>query len=72
MCVDCKHNTTGQLCQVCKEEFYRESGKNLRSPSVCTPCGCTGPGVVLGSADCVKVGCCLTCSQLIMVTIKFL
>ena len=55
MCIDCQHNTTGRFCEVCKEQFYRESGKSLKSPDVCSPCGCEGPGVQSGKLDCVKV-----------------
>ena len=56
VCVNCQHNTTGQFCEVCKERYYRESGKNLTDKDVCSPCGCEGPGVQSGKLDCVKVG----------------
>ena len=55
VCIDCQHNTTGRFCEVCKERFYRESGKILKSPDVCTPCACEVPGVQSGKLDCVKV-----------------
>ena len=55
MCIDCQHNTTGRFCEACKERFYRESGKSLKSSDVCTPCACEGPGVQSGKLDCVKV-----------------
>ena len=55
MCINCQHNTTGRFCNLCKERFYRESGKSLKSPDVCSPCGCEGLGVQPGELDCVKV-----------------
>ena len=55
VCIDCQHNTTGRFCEACKERFYRESGKSLKSPNVCSPCGCEEPGVQSGKLDCVKV-----------------
>lgn len=55
VCIDCRHNTTGRYCGVCKERFYREPGKSLNSSDVCSPCGCEGPGVQSGKLDCVKV-----------------
>ena len=55
MCIDCQHNTTGRYCEMCKEMFYRESGKSLKARDACTPCGCEGPGVQPGKLDCVKV-----------------
>ena len=56
VCVNCQHNTTGRFCEVCKDSYYRESGKNLTDKDVCSPCGCEGPGVQSGKLDCVKVG----------------
>ena len=55
VCIDCQHNTTGRFCNRCKERFYRESGKSLKSPDACSPCGCEGLGVEPGELDCVKV-----------------
>ena len=55
VCINCQHNTTGRFCNVCKERFYRESRKSLKSPDVCSPCGCEGLGVQPGEFDCVKV-----------------
>ena len=60
VCVDCQHNTTGRFCETCKERFYRESGKSLKSPDVCSPCGCEGPGAQSGKLDCVKVSALLS------------
>ena len=56
VCIDCQHNTTGRYCEMCKEMFYRESGKSVKARDVCTPCGCEGPGVQPGKLDCIKVG----------------
>jgi len=60
VCIDCQHNTTGRFCEVCKERFYRESGKSLKTSDVCSPCGCEGPGVQSGKLDCVKVSALLS------------
>lgn len=60
VCIDCQHNTTGRFCEACKERFYRESGKSLKSPDVCSPCGCERPGVQSGKLDCVKVSALLS------------
>jgi len=54
VCVNCQHNTTGRFCEVCKDRYYRASGKNLTDKDVCSPCGCEGPGVQSGKLDCVK------------------
>jgi ApbE superfamily uncharacterized protein (UPF0280 family) len=64
MCINCQHNTAGQHCESCKRGYYKEPGKNLNDADVCTPCGCTGPGVEPGQEDCVKVGA-LSCSGLV-------
>ena len=60
VCIDCQHNTTGRFCEMCKEKFYREPGKSLKAPDVCSPCRCEGPGVEYGKLDCVKVSALLT------------
>lgn len=44
VCVNCKHNTTGDHCEECKDGFYRPVNVPLDSPWVCRPCRCWGPG----------------------------
>ena len=55
VCVNCQHNTAGQHCDSCEDGYYRKTGKNLIDSDVCTPCGCTGPGVRPGKQYCHKV-----------------
>lgn len=35
VCNDCKHNTTGDMCQLCKETFYRNSAVSQNTTNTC-------------------------------------
>ncbi|XP_027039863.1 laminin subunit beta-1-like [Pocillopora damicornis] len=45
ICNDCKHNTTGDMCQLCKETFYRNSAVSQNTTNTCLACACHVPGV---------------------------
>ncbi|EDO46759.1 predicted protein [Nematostella vectensis] len=55
VCINCLHNTAGQFCHVCRDDFFREPGKSLSAVDVCSPCQCTGPGVETGKTSCARV-----------------
>ncbi|XP_048585709.1 usherin isoform X2 [Nematostella vectensis] len=54
VCINCLHNTAGQFCHVCRDDFFREPGKSLSAVDVCSPCQCTGPGVETGKTSCAR------------------
>ncbi|XP_065835241.1 laminin subunit alpha-1-like [Oscarella lobularis] len=35
VCVDCEHNTTGDRCEKCLADFFRDPGKEPNDPTVC-------------------------------------
>eukprot|EP00794_Sanderia_malayensis_P020024 gene20024-21985_t len=54
VCDNCMHNTTGRFCHTCKPMFYRPSGKAPNAIDACSPCDCTGAGVVTQGSDCQR------------------
>ncbi|XP_074661048.1 usherin-like [Tubulanus polymorphus] len=56
VCINCQHNTTGRLCDVCVRLYYRDYGKSLELQNVCTLCNCFAPGVNGSDLDCEKIG----------------
>ncbi|XP_037091485.1 laminin subunit beta-1-like isoform X2 [Pollicipes pollicipes] len=44
VCDDCRHNTEGYNCEMCKRGFYQEPGRELRDPSICRACECDPRG----------------------------
>ena len=44
VCVDCKHNTTGQSCDWCIDGFFRKKGRSLKREDVCEVCACDEEG----------------------------
>ncbi|XP_065066667.1 laminin subunit beta-1-like [Rhopilema esculentum] len=51
VCDDCKHNTTGRQCELCKPLFYRDPFKDLTDTKVCLPCDCDPSGST-GGGEC--------------------
>uniref|UniRef100_A0A0N4ZF07 Laminin subunit alpha-2 n=1 Tax=Parastrongyloides trichosuri TaxID=131310 RepID=A0A0N4ZF07_PARTI len=43
-CIDCKHNTAGINCEVCKDGFYRPAGMSHYREDACHPCDCNLEG----------------------------
>ena len=35
VCNDCKHNTTGDMCQLCKETFYKNAAVSQNASHTC-------------------------------------
>lgn len=56
VCQNCKHNTTGQFCDMCVTYFYRPEGKSKYDVDVCSSCKCFLDGVENSNLDCEKVG----------------
>ena len=55
VCIDCEHNTTGSMCDVCAEFYFRSVGKSLHAVDVCEPCNCSLAGVNNSALSCDKV-----------------
>ena len=68
VCTDCQHNTEGRFCHMCKDNFYRETGKDIKAADVCTLCNCVGPGVQNYITNCTKVS---EISRLLLKQIRF-
>ncbi|PFX13764.1 Laminin subunit gamma-1 [Stylophora pistillata] len=45
VCNDCKHNTTGDKCELCMETFYRNPAVSQNASNTCLACACHVPGV---------------------------
>ncbi|ESO94175.1 hypothetical protein LOTGIDRAFT_118598, partial [Lottia gigantea] len=56
VCVDCQHNTEGQMCDVCKLTYFRPIGKSLYDADVCQNCNCNATGMVSETQQCEKIG----------------
>jgi len=55
VCLGCRHNTEGQLCETCIDGYYRPTGQSLYAEDVCSLCDCYLLGVQNLQADCEKV-----------------
>lgn len=45
ICINCTHNTIGDLCEQCMPMFYNPDDVPFNSPDACQPCGCDPNGV---------------------------
>ncbi|XP_037078652.1 LOW QUALITY PROTEIN: multiple epidermal growth factor-like domains protein 8, partial [Pollicipes pollicipes] len=48
VCLDCKHNTNGSMCELCQPGFFRGSTSALKH---CVPCRCHGHGTMCDPVD---------------------
>ena len=55
VCQNCKHNTDGRHCNICKDFYFRPASKAVNVPDVCEQCNCYGPGMVKQGSICIKV-----------------
>ncbi|XP_077977074.1 netrin-4-like [Glandiceps talaboti] len=44
VCDNCKHNTIGRHCEICKPGFYKDPRKDMSDPDVCIECPCQSVG----------------------------
>ncbi|EQB78595.1 usherin isoform A [Camelus ferus] len=52
VCDDCKHNTAGKNCELCKDYFFRQVGADPSAIDVCKPCDCDEVGTRNSSLLC--------------------
>nr|XP_031294235.1 usherin [Camelus dromedarius]XP_031294237.1 usherin [Camelus dromedarius] len=56
VCDDCKHNTAGKNCELCKDYFFRQVGADPSAIDVCKPCDCDEVGTRNSSLLCDQIG----------------
>ena len=55
VCVDCRDNTAGKMCETCIDGFYEVASVPKTDPNACQPCLCNDAGVKDPIALCMKV-----------------
>ena len=54
VCLNCTHNTIGDDCGTCAENYYNPPEVPFDSTDSCQPCGCSEEGVTGGDMDCAR------------------
>lgn len=51
VCINCRHNTIGRNCHLCKPGFFRDISKPITNKKVCKSCGCHPVGSLSKSCN---------------------
>ncbi|KAF8355307.1 unc-6, partial [Pristionchus pacificus] len=51
VCINCRHNTAGRNCHLCKPGFFRDPTKPITHRKVCTECNCHPVGSIGSSCN---------------------
>ncbi|KAL6724376.1 hypothetical protein Aduo_019271 [Ancylostoma duodenale] len=51
VCINCRHNTIGRNCHLCKPGFYRDTSKPITNKKACKSCGCHPVGSLSKSCN---------------------
>ncbi|KAJ1373276.1 hypothetical protein KIN20_035635 [Parelaphostrongylus tenuis] len=51
VCINCRHNTIGRNCHLCKPGFFRDISKPITNKKACKRLPVKAGGVVTGSAE---------------------
>lgn len=51
VCINCRHNTIGRNCHLCKPGYFRDTGKPITNKRACKNCGCHPVGSLSKSCN---------------------